>query len=252
MSESASSQRSTESFPSTYWSRIAVSSRADEASAAEALEVLARRYSRPIAAFIRRRFAKTDEDATDAAQEFFVWMMQSEFLKRADPERGSFRGFIKKSLTNFLHDLERKKRTWKRGGNEHVVSLESDAESGDPLEVPDTRASGPEEALDESWRRELLAQAESSLEAEFLAKGKQQTYTVFREYFLGDEELDYATLAERHGLSKVDISNALANAKRRYRAHLRDAVRGTVRNDEDLRAELSWLFEESTQPTTNQ
>ena len=40
------------------------------------------------------------------------------------------------------------------------------------------------------------------------------------------------------------VSNALAYAKKRYRAHLRQAVVETVHNDDELRAELAWLFEE--------
>ena len=51
-------------------------------------------------------------------------------------------------------------------------------------------------------------------------------------------------MAERHGISKVDVSNALAYAKRRYRAQLRAAVQETVQSDGDLRAELAWLFDE--------
>jgi hypothetical protein len=41
----------------------------------------------------------------------------------------------------------------------------------------------------------------------------------------------------------VDVSNHLALAKNRYRAHLRSAVLETVGGDEELRAELAWLLE---------
>ncbi len=235
-------------FPSTCWSDLAEAASVTEARAREALDTLAARYFRPVAAYVRARWAKTDDDAFDAAQEFFLWVLESEFFGRADPERGSFRGFIKRALVNFLHDSERKRRTWKRGGTRRFVPVDGEGDGG-PLEIPD-RAASPDEALDGLWRQELLAQAADALEAELATKGKRKTFDVFRDYFLGDDELDYASVAERHGISVTDVSNALAHAKRRYRAHLRNAVADTVRGDDDLRAELAWLFEETPERRT--
>ncbi|MCP3919736.1 MAG: sigma-70 family RNA polymerase sigma factor [bacterium] len=221
-------------FPSTRWSRIAPGSNATH----DALEELAQRYWRPAYAYVRARWAKSDDDARDAVQDFFLWIAEGDFLARADPERGSFRGFIKASLANFLHDLERKRRTVKRGGGKRFVPLDA----GDSLEPPAAGAS-PEEALDDAWRRELLAQAIEALEAEMIERDKPVHFAVFRDFYLDDEELDYEKVAARHGITKVDVSNWLAVTKKRYRAHLRAAVLETVRGDADLRVELAWLFE---------
>lgn len=227
-------------FPSTCWTDLLAGSATSEARARQAFETLSRRYLRPVAAYVRSRFAKSDEDAFDRAQDFFLWMLESGFLARAERGRGSFRGFVKRTLANFLHDSERRARTWKRGGTRRFVPLEGD---GAPLELPDGGAT-PEDVLDRSWRRTLLTQAADALEAELAAKQKQRTFDVFRDYFLGEEDLDYAAVAARHGITTTDVSNALAFAKKRYRAHLKNAVADTVDGDDDLRAELSWLFEE--------
>ena len=214
-----------------------VGSGADTAAARAAFETLANRYWTPITAYIRRRWAKTDDDARDAAQEFMAWMLESGFLARADPARGRFRGFLKTSLGNFLNDLERKKRTVKRGGTHRHET---------PTDLPDPAGRTPDMLLDDLWRKQLLADATDGLERELRDRGKGVTFDVFRDYFLGDNDLDYATVAERHGVSKTDVSNALTYAKKRFRAHLRTVVVETVHNDDDLRAELAWLFEETT------
>jgi len=230
--------RSESAFPSTRWSRLLADPTAGSSDGREALEELARRYWRPIAAYARARCARNDDEAREAAQEFFLWMLATGFLARADPARGSFRGFVKRSLANFLHDRERRRRSQKRGGDRRLVPLED--EDGIPR-LADPGAT-PEEHLDAHWRAELLARATDALEAELAAKGKHVVFAVFRDFFLADEECDYAALAARHGITKVDVSNHLSLAKRRYRAHLRAAVLETVGSDEDLRAELAWLF----------
>ena len=220
-------------FPSTQWSRLV------GGDARGALETLALRYWRPVAAYVRTRWAKTDEEARDAAQEFFLWVLEGDLLAKADPARGRFRGFIKTSLANFVHDLERRRRTAKRGGDRRFVPMDAT-----PLDLPDPSTS-PEAALDAAWRAALVEEASAALERELTASGKGEAFAVFRDYYLGDEELDHATLAARHGISPTDVSNRLAYAKRRYRQQLRIAVLETVRDDEDLRAEMAWLFEES-------
>ena len=43
-------------------------------------------------------------------------------------------------------------------------------------------------------------------------------------------------------MTKVDVSNRLAYAKRRFRELLRAQVAETVRDEAELRLELEWLF----------
>ena len=43
-------------------------------------------------------------------------------------------------------------------------------------------------------------------------------------------------------MTKVDVSNRLAYSKRRFRELLRAQVAETVRDEEELREELAWLF----------
>src|SRR5262245_53518495 len=112
-------------FPSTCWSRFMGHADATPEARAETFETLAGSYWKPIYAYVRARFGKSVEDAKDLTQEFFVWMMETDFLDRPDPARGRFRGFVKAALHNYFLNRERNARTQKRGGDRRFVPLDA-------------------------------------------------------------------------------------------------------------------------------
>src|SRR5437764_10651323 len=90
-------------FATTRWSLIlSANSADDEPKAAQALAELCRTYWRPIFLFVCRRGYSTQE-AQDLTQDFFVMVLESNWLKHADEHRGRFRSFLLKSLQNFLN-----------------------------------------------------------------------------------------------------------------------------------------------------
>ncbi|MBI1850162.1 MAG: sigma-70 family RNA polymerase sigma factor [Planctomycetes bacterium] len=226
-------------FPSTCWSRIVAGG---PASRKPDLDALAHTYLRPIQAWLRCRLASGPDDAGDATQDFFVWMIETDFVSRADPTRGRFRAFLKTALRHFAVDRERKRRSLKQGGGRAAVPLHDANE--EPIAVA-AKGAMPDDVLDATWRADLVERATARLEQEFQASGKATTFLVFRDYFLaGDAELDHAAVAARHGLRLTDVSNHLRVAKRRFRELLREAVIETVGDAAELRDELRWLFEE--------
>ena len=220
------------SFPSTRWSRLLA------APGERDLEALARAYDRPIRAWLAARFRLRADDADDLAQEAFAWLLSTRLLDKADPARGRFRGFLKTSLARFAIERFRSEQAARRGGGRVHEPL--DAAAG----VADAAQPSPDARLDEAWRRELIERAREELERELEAAGRRQHWLLFRDWFLeeGDGEPDHAALAARHGVTKVDVSNRLAYAKRRFRELLRAQVAETVRDEEELRDELAWLF----------
>ena len=68
-----------------------------------ALAELCRIYWRPIFAFICRR-GYSSQDAEDFTQDFFVMILEGDWLQNADRSRGRFRSLLLKSLKNFLND----------------------------------------------------------------------------------------------------------------------------------------------------
>jgi hypothetical protein len=221
-----------QAFPSTRWSRILGRGEPRD------LEELARAYWGPIRAYLAQRLRLTDEAADELAQDSFAWMLETRFFDRADPERGHFRGLLKKALMRFAVDHLGKQNAEKRGGGRVHETVDGERAPVDP------RTKTPEEALDDAWRRELLERARDRLEAELESGGRRPYFLVFRDYFLAEDpdEPDHAALASRYGITKADVSNWLDHAKRRYRAHLRSLVLETVSDEESLRDELRWLF----------
>lgn len=223
-------------FPSTRWSRILAPGGGRD------LDALARTYWRPVHAFLRAQLRCSEDDAADLAQDAFAWLLSSSLLDKADPRRGRFRAFLKTALAHFAVEHVRRASARKRGGGLSHAPLEAAQSHPDPQRTPET-------ALDDAWRRELLERARGDLQRELEAGGRARYWALFRDYYLADgEQPDHATLAERHGVSRNDVSNWLDHGKRRYRALLRDAVAETVATPEELEDELRWLFAGTRQP----
>lgn len=218
-------------FPSTRWSRILAPAGQRD------LDGLAREYWRPIQAYLAARLRCRDADASDHTQEAFAWLLGSRLLDKADPQRGRFRAFLKTALANFATERWRKEQARKRGGCVELTTFDA---SGEPV---DTSARTPDQALDDAWRRELLESSQRELQQELEREGRQVRWQLFRDYYLADgDEPDHATLAARFGVSRVDVSNWLDHAKKRYRAILRTRVADTVSDEVTLQEELAWLF----------
>lgn len=240
-------------FPSTIWGEIRPGPGGSAEADARALAVLAERYGRGIVAYLRaasRSAGRPGDDARDLAQDFFVWMIETGFLKKADPERGRFRAFLKTALRHYAADAERRRGAERRGGGRVFVPLEAlaggadDDEGGGPRADPaDGAALSPDAALDAAWRADLVRRAIALVEADLRAEGRDVVFALFREYFLDPgDDADYRALGARHGLSPAEVSNRLQHAKALYRARLKSLVLDTVRTAEDLEEELLFLF----------
>ena len=223
-------------FPTTCWSRILGPGPADRD-----LEALARAYWRPVYGAVRAR-GWSHEDAVDATQDFFAWMMQRDLLGRVDPARGRFRAFLKTALANFLIDSHRRDSALKRGGGRAVLRIDHEHDERASLDLVDYAGQTPDALLDQLWRAALVERATDALEQELRGQGRGTYFDVFRDYFLSADDLDYTAVAKRYGITNAHVSNYLQHAKKRYRLLLRAAVQETVSNPEDFEEELTWLF----------
>src|SRR4051812_15474564 len=89
-------------FVTTRWSLILAGANSDGAAeqSRTALADLCRIYWRPVFSFVCR-LGYSIQDAQDVTQDFFVMMLESNWLQQADESRGRFRSFLLKSLQNF-------------------------------------------------------------------------------------------------------------------------------------------------------
>ena len=221
-------------FPQTRWSLIL------EAKASRPpLDELARIYWRPVYAFLRRKWNKSNEEAKDLTQEFFASLCDTSVLTRLSPERGRFRSYVMAALDNFVQSEYRSLTAQKRGGDR--VRLEfSDLSESDSAD-----SGSPEQIFLREWARAALSDAVAELEREYRAAGKDKAYELLVARDFGaaaDDDISYETLAQRFSLSLPDVTVTLHRARHRLRELVLDRVRDTVATAEEAEAELRELF----------
>jgi DNA-directed RNA polymerase specialized sigma24 family protein len=233
-------------FSTTRWSLIlsARDTDSDELEAREALAELCRTYWRPIFLFVSRR-GYSVQKAQDLTQDFFVMILESDWLKHADEHRGRFRSFLLKSLQNFLSHARERSGALKRGGKVEFVSWDDwMAETQSQLSVPaETLDSFPPERLfDVRWAATIVEHALQRLREECEGKGRLRLFETLSGYLTSERaDVSYAGLASAMGVADTMVKKQLHNLRRRYRWLLRDEVAHTVENPADIDDEIRHL-----------
>lgn len=234
--------RGNRAFPSTRWTlvlraRQGAAGRGDREKVA-ALGDLISAYWQPLYCFVRRKRAQV-EDAKDLTQAFFATLLEKDFLKSADREKGRFRTFLLTAFDRFLANEYDKQQAAKRGGNAKMMSLDFDS-----AEARYTREAAtdetPERRYLREWARAITFQALDALRNEFARKGKADLFDAIKPHLGGGE--GYANLAPELGMSAGNLKVIIHRARKRYAELLRLVVRDTVRSDEDVEAELKELL----------
>src|SRR5580698_1857412 len=89
-------------FPDTHTSAVRGAGSADPARRQLSHAVIVSSYWKPVYRYIRIRFGKSNEDAKDLTQSFFTLAIDKNFLAGYEPERGSFRTYLRTCLDRFL------------------------------------------------------------------------------------------------------------------------------------------------------
>jgi RNA polymerase sigma-70 factor (ECF subfamily) len=233
-------------FVTTRWSLILSGANSDvsEEEAQAALADLCRIYWRPVFSFVCRRGYST-EDAQDLTQDFFVMMLESNWLQHADENRGRFRSFLVKSLQHFLNHAREKNHARKRGGDVQFVSWDDwMAEAPSELSIsPQALETLPAERLfDLRWAATVVEHALRRLGEECEAKGRRRLFDALRGHLTAERaDMSYADLATSLGVAESVIKKQLHNLRERYRWLLRSEVAQTVADPADVDAEIRHL-----------
>ncbi len=138
-------------FEATRWTLVI---EARSPGAREALNELCRIYWPPIYAFIRGQ-SFSPPDAADLTQDFFGHILAHQALSGVAREKGKFRSFLQKSLSNFLNNERDRASAKKRGGGRTFISIDAEAEeTRHPVELTD--ASDPIRLFDRRWAHALI------------------------------------------------------------------------------------------------
>ncbi len=204
------------------------------------LENLFRAYWTPVHAYIRLGWAKTDEDARDLTQAFFLRLLETDFLREVDPAKGRFRTYVRACLRNHLLDVRKTEEAAKRGGGKAPFSLDGLAFP------PDLPAAGtPEAAFDEEWVRTLLRTAVPELQRALESAGDKIGWEVFRRLDVDDDPAgrpSYAELAKEFGVEPQVVKSRADHARKSLRTILRRLVAEYSISDREAAEELRELF----------
>ena len=207
------------------------------ADADAALASLCSTYWPAVYAYLRRRGHRREE-ARDLTQGFFTKLLESDWVDRADAERGSFRSFLVTALRRYVAGEYERENTLKRGGGVERISL---GEGSERLEPATT--STPESAFDRAWIRTVLASVLQRLEAEYESVGRGARFRAIEPYLIpGENAPPFESMAQELDLAESSCRVAVFRARRRYRDLLRGEIAQTVGGLSDVDAELEGLI----------
>ena len=228
-------------FATTHWSVVRSAGMDDPESAARALEALCQKYWYPIFAFIRRRGSDSHE-AEDLTQAFFAQLLEKQAFRQADREKGKFRTFLLAALTNFLCNEWDKRQALKRGGGQHIVSLDETA-AEERYRCEPVNADTPEHFFERRWAMTLLQQGLDNLKQECAENGKARLFASLEPLITGEVAPGaYARAAEELSMKEETVRVALSRLRRRFGELLRLEISHTVSSPAEVDGELRSLF----------
>jgi RNA polymerase sigma factor (sigma-70 family) len=202
----------------------------------EALGELAEMYWQPCCRYVAARFHGSPEASQELVQAFFLALIEQDILSGYEPDRGSFRPFLRACLDHFVLKDRRWQAREKRGGKAKLLPLEVDAEvaDGDP---------DPEELFHREWQRRMFALAIEDLRKSCEQTGRDDRFRVFAAYDLAeDRRPTYEELAALTGLPVTTVTNDLAWARRELRRMIEIRLTGVTASEGERRRELRSLF----------
>jgi RNA polymerase sigma factor (sigma-70 family) len=228
-------------FKTTHWSSVLLAGRADAPQAEAALGRLCQTYWYPLYFYVRR-CGHRKEDAQDLTQGFFARLLEKNYLKEIERDKGKFRSFLLMALKRFLANEWDKARRHKRGGGWEIVSLDDgDAEARYQTELADDRS--PEKAYEQRWAATVLERVVNRLAAEMTAGGKAQLFDELKDLVRGEAgRASYPEVAQRLQMSEGTVRVNVHRLRRRYRELLREEIAETVDTPEAIEEEIRHLF----------
>ncbi|NLS92101.1 MAG: sigma-70 family RNA polymerase sigma factor [Planctomycetaceae bacterium] len=228
-----------EPFPTTMWSLVKPPEEGDEEQHRATMERLAAGYWRPVYCFIRSRGYSASR-AEDLTQEFFLQLLDRDWIRRADRQRGRFRTFLLTILVRFLSDQGPNRAPRQRQFDTRMVPISSLIRDGDRhFEPSDSQT--PEHVFMRQWAKAVVATTCRRLETWCRERGKSQWHDVFQLLRFPDPGRPRPTqeaIAEQLGISRDQVRYAAAETSSQFAELLRQEIAGQVESGLDIEQEL--------------
>ena len=227
-------------FQSTYWTLVLQAQDAASPARRDALQTLIQTYWKPLYWFVRRK-GQDPEAAKDLVQGFFAALLEKDYLRYVDRDRGRFRTFLLTALEHYVSDERDRASALKRGGGRTVFPLDFDMAE---CAVSVQRDVDPELAFRREWWSKVLEQAMDRVRASFGEKGRSEEFEAYRAYLSSMHPADtsYEEIARRIGVSSETVKNRVRSARADYREAILQVIREYAGSEEEARAELDDLF----------
>jgi RNA polymerase sigma-70 factor (ECF subfamily) len=228
-------------FGTTHWSVVLLAGQAESSKAESALARLCQTYWYPLYVYVRR-LGQSHDDAEDLVQGFFARVLEKNYIKDADREKGKFRSFLLMTLKRFMANEWDRANRLKRGGACQILSLDQENTENRYLAEPAADLP-PEKAFERQWATTLLDQVLARLEAELVAVGKARIFEELKPIVSGERsQSSYAEIGLKLGMSEAAIKVTVHRLRQRYRELLRLEIANTVATPEEIDDEIRQLF----------
>jgi RNA polymerase sigma factor (sigma-70 family) len=227
-------------FPTTAISQVLAARSEDPDERARSFESLSRAYYKPVYKYVRLRWKKSEDEATDITQEFFSYALEQGIFARYEPDRARVRTYVRLCLDGFISKRERAARALKRGGNTPPVSFDVEGIEREIAYDVIPASMTAEDYFDAEWTRHLLSTSVETLRRECEAKSKSRQLAIFERLDLCDNASarpTYSEVACALGISVVDVANGLSYARREFRSIVLDTLRELTATEEEFRSE---------------
>jgi RNA polymerase sigma-70 factor (ECF subfamily) len=205
--------------------------------AAAALEELCRAYWFPLYAYVRRE-GRSPHDAQDLTQTFFAQLLEKDYLRAFDRDKGRFRTFLLVALKRFLLNEWDRAHAQKRGGGVALVPL--DATLAESKYLADLTSTEPADRdYERRWAMTLLEQAVAELRREYEQLGRLAEFEHLKQCLTAERgTIQYASLATALGMPEGTARGAVHRIRKRFRELFRAAVTATVSAPGEVEDEL--------------
>jgi len=233
------------SFPATRASAVLAVRSESAAERERGLAVLLAAYWRPAYKYLRLRHRASNEDAKDLTQAFFARALEKDFFASYDPEKGSFRTYLRACLDRFVANETKAAQRQKRSPGAPLLSLDFEDAEAELARAEPADGKTPEQAFHDEFVRNLFALAVERLRSDCARRGKDLPFRLFERYELDrdpDEKLTYDRLADEVGLPVTQVTNFLAFARREFRRIVLETLREITASDREFRDEARRLL----------
>lgn len=232
-----------DNFPPTRYSVVFAAQSDDPTTRSVAMDVIAAAYWKPIYKYVRLKWNMSPDDAADFTQEFFVRLLEKEFLAAYDRTKGRLRTFLRVCVDRLYMNQLRDAHRIKRGAGNFLLSL--DFEDAERELAIASRPQSPDDCFEKEWVRSLMALGVERLRTYCGERRKEVHFRLFERYDLGEDDdvkPSYAGLADEFRLNVTDVTNYLAFARREFRRCVLDQLREMTTTDEEFRSEALALL----------